>query len=537
MIKIRLQINNNRLTFSIRKRLNTEQKNLINTNVISQSELVFSDEYIMQNIKLVHNFIKEIVNDYNIDTIIIKESSIAPLALHISSSISQIKYLYLLEESIVNYKICEKIINAKSIKYVSLYNIPTFLLEMLDNEDIKVESRNEILLQSNFSKENKLDNFSSLYYKSNITLNFPLSSDDEEDLISFININKYLKKIYIKNFNKNDIENTLKLLYKKRLKNIKIYLEQNINDPELIEYLKKINKKNSKINNIQFRIDYSQDYIEDNLIVQLHLNTIKVCVIIALILVSSVVFYIFYSNYRSMQKVEDIQKDIQSTIAEYKEKKEKETITGTGTIIDNIKVENNEEKPVEKQENDDVVSLKEINEDTVGWLKVNNTNIDYPVVQTVDNEYYLKKNFKKRNDVSGWVFMDYRSDPINLSQNTIIYGHNMYYSGVMFGTLYKVKSANWYKDPDNQIIEFDNIYNKMKWKIFSIYTVPNSNDYLKTSFDTEEKFQEFLNLITDRSIYNFNTPVSTNDKILTLSTCTSNGTKRLAVHAVLITKE
>ena len=77
MKKILLQIKNNKLFFSIKRRLNTEQKNLINTNVISQNELVFSDEYIEANIKIVHNFIKELINDYDIDTIVIRECPIS----------------------------------------------------------------------------------------------------------------------------------------------------------------------------------------------------------------------------------------------------------------------------------------------------------------------------------------------------------------------------------------------------------------------------------------------------------------------------
>lgn len=550
MIKILIQIKDNKLLFSIRRRLNVEQKNLINTNVISQNELVFSDEYIVQNIKLVHNFIKELVSNYNINTIVVKELEIAPLVLYTSSNISNIKNLYLQEECIINYKTVEKIIKSKSIKNVYLYNIPTYLLEMLDKENIKVESRNEMLFLSNFMKNNNLDKFSSLYYKTTIYLDLPLSHDDEEDFISFININKYLRTIYINKVNKNDIEEILKILYKQRLKNITIYIEQNINDLELVEYLKKINKRNSKINNIEFKIDYSKEYLEDNIMNQIHINTIKLCIIISLILVSSVVFYIFYSNYTSMQRVENIQNDINNTIASYKEnevienelKEDRKEEQETNNIEQNNNEANNQNEQntntnKTKEINQDIVSLKEMNSDTVGWLKVNNTNVNYPVVQYKDNDYYLSNNFKKEHDSSGWIFMDYRADAINLSQNTIIFGHNMYYSGVMFGTLYKVKNSDWYKNPDNQIIEFDNINRKMKWKIFSIYVVQNTNDYLIADFSSPTRFQEFLNLITNRSIYNFNTPVSNNDKIITLSTCSNNGKSRLVIHAVLLDEE
>ena len=527
MIKILIQLKENKLFFQIRRRLNSEQKNLINTNIISENELVFSDEYIVSNLKLVHTFLKELIKNNNLDTLVIKESIIAPLILHVTSNISNIKSLYLLEESILNYKTCERIIKNNSIKYVSLYNLPTFLLEMLDKENITVDSRNEILFSSNFMKKNKLDTFSSLYYKTTINLELPFSKEDEEDFISFININKYLKNIYINTLNKNDIENILEILYKQKLKNLRIYIKENIQDAELIEYLKKINKRNQKINNIQFKIDYSESYLEDNLISQINLNTIKLCIFISLIFISIVVCFVFYSNYSSMQKVEDIQKDINSVIAEYKEDKNDNKIN---IDINNAIVEKDEKEIT----NEEVASLKSINEDTVGWLKVNNTNVDYPVVQYTDNEYYLDKNFKKEKDSSGWIFMDYRADAVNLSQNTIIFGHNMYYSGVMFGTLYKVKHSSWYEKEENQIIEFDTLYDKMKWQIFSIYVTPVTNDYLIADFSSDDKYQDFINLITDRSIYQFNAPVSVKDKILTLSTCSNNGQKRLVIHAVLL---
>lgn len=543
MIKILIQIKDNKLLFSIRKRLNSEQKNLINTNIISENELVFSDEYIAQNMKLIHNFIKELIQNYNLDTLVIKELSIAPQAIHVTSNISSIKNLYILEESIINYKTVEKIIKSKNIKYVYLYNIPTYLLEMLDKNNIKVESRNEMLFLSNFMKNNNLELFSSLYYKTTIYLDFPLSKEDEEDFKSFLKINKYLKTIYINKVNKNDIEDILKLLYTERLKNITIYIEQNINDLELIEYLKKLNKINSKVNNIIFKIDYSKEYLEDNIMNQIHINTIKLCIIISLILVSSVVLFIFYSNYSSMQKVKDIQNDINNILAENKNitiNTQPEKINPINEPeTSNEQITTDEPKVAKKEtlNSQSILSLKEMNEDTVGWLKVNNTNVDYPVVQAKDNDYYLTKNYKKKNDSSGWIFMDYRADAVNLSQNTIIFGHNMYYSGVMFGTLYKVQYSDWYKNKDNQIIEFENITGKKKWKIFSIYNIANTNDYLIADFSTAEKFQNFLDLITDRSIYKFNTPVSTNDKILTLSTCSKNGANRLVIHAVLLNEK
>lgn len=110
----------------------------------------------------------------------------------------------------------------------------------------------------------------------------------------------------------------------------------------------------------------------------------------------------------------------------------------------------------------------------------------------------------------------------------------MYYSGVMFGTLHKTYNSNWYTNPENQIITYDTLYEDMQFKIFSIYKVPDTNDYLKVFFDDDADFLEFADMITKRSIYDFNVPIDADDKIITLSTCSNNGTKRLVIHAVLI---
>ena len=132
--------------------------------------------------------------------------------------------------------------------------------------------------------------------------------------------------------------------------------------------------------------------------------------------------------------------------------------------------------------------------------------------------------------------MDYRNDAVNLNQNTIIYGHNMYYSGVMFGTLHKAYQKSWYTNKENQIITFDTLYDDMNFEIFSIYKIPKTSDYLVTQFENNTQFIEFVQLLKSRSIYNFNIDINENDKILTLSTCTGDNS-RLVIHAKLKMEE
>lgn len=178
--------------------------------------------------------------------------------------------------------------------------------------------------------------------------------------------------------------------------------------------------------------------------------------------------------------------------------------------------------------------LKKTNPDVVGWLKVNGTNINYPFVQANDNKYYLTHSFNKSYNAAGWVFLDYRNNNTN-NKNTIIYAHGRT-DKTMFGTLRKVLNNGWLNNTDNFVIKISTETENSLWQIFSIYHIPTTSDYLKTDFDDDTEYQNFLDMIKNRSSYNFNTSVNSNDNILTLSTCYSNSDK-MVVHAKLIKKE
>jgi len=180
----------------------------------------------------------------------------------------------------------------------------------------------------------------------------------------------------------------------------------------------------------------------------------------------------------------------------------------------------------------DFKDLKEINSDVVSWLYVGGTNVNYPVVQTTDNDYYLNHAFDKSSNSAGWLFMDYRNDYKDYGKNTIIYGHNRK-DQTMFGSLKNVLAKSWYKDKNNRVIKMSSESNNTLWQIFSVYTIETTNDYIQTFFKDDIDYQNFINLIKERSTANFNTNVTTNDRILTLSTC-HGSTKKLVVHAKLI---
>jgi len=186
----------------------------------------------------------------------------------------------------------------------------------------------------------------------------------------------------------------------------------------------------------------------------------------------------------------------------------------------------------------DFDKLLKQNNETVGWIKVNNTKVNYSIVKHNDNEYYLKHDFNKKNNMNGWIYADYRADFNYFGTNTILYGHNLN-NKTMFGSLTWCLKESWYKNKENQYIKLSTPHSNTVWRIFSIYTIKPEVYYLKTYFSNKEDHQLFLDTIHKRSIYNFNIEknITTDDKVLTLSTCSDDGTKRVVIHALMIKAE
>ena len=181
----------------------------------------------------------------------------------------------------------------------------------------------------------------------------------------------------------------------------------------------------------------------------------------------------------------------------------------------------------------DFDKIKKENEDTVGYLKLKNTNIEYIVVKGKDNDYYLNHNFKKEYNVAGWIFADYRNKFDGEDKNITIYGHNMR-DGSMFGSLKSVLDEKWYSDKDNLDIDFITDKDSNIYRVFSIYKIEKEEYYTKNVFKDKDEYGEFLDKISSRSEVKLDTKVSSDDKILTLSTCATNNKYRVVVHAVLV---
>lgn len=189
---------------------------------------------------------------------------------------------------------------------------------------------------------------------------------------------------------------------------------------------------------------------------------------------------------------------------------------------------------IKETQNDtlNINELKSKNNDTIGWIKVNNTNIDYPLVQSKDNNYYLTHNYNKKKTSAGWIFLDKRNNKDLSNKNNIIYGHSRKDKS-MFGTLKYTLNKNWYKNKDNLIIKITIETKKYNYEVFSIYTIEKENYYLQTDFTTKKEYKTFLNILKERSIYDFKIDIENTTSILTLSTCYKDN-QRVVVHAKLI---
>ena len=181
----------------------------------------------------------------------------------------------------------------------------------------------------------------------------------------------------------------------------------------------------------------------------------------------------------------------------------------------------------------DFNSLTENNSDCIGWIRINGTNISYPIVQTIDNDFYLTHNINKEKNGAGSIFADYRNNFDILDQNTIIYGHNRR-NGSMFSNLKYYLDTEFCSNKNYQYFNFYTVKQKYLAEIFSIYKITSEKISINLNYESESDFKEAIAIWKNKSIYDFNSDVSESDKIITLYTCDNNTNYRILIHAKLI---
>ena len=169
----------------------------------------------------------------------------------------------------------------------------------------------------------------------------------------------------------------------------------------------------------------------------------------------------------------------------------------------------------------DFDELMKINDDTVGWIRFYKepSQINYPVVQGEDNDLYLHKTFSANENTLGAIFVDAAASSDFTDENTIIYGHRMK-DGSMFRKLEEYKDKDfWKENPYFYIYTPDG--KEITYKIYSVGQVLDTSDTYLTSFAGEEDYQKFLDMTMKEADYDTGVKVTTDDTIVTLSTCTA----------------
>lgn len=181
-------------------------------------------------------------------------------------------------------------------------------------------------------------------------------------------------------------------------------------------------------------------------------------------------------------------------------------------------------------------ALYQANDDLVGWLSIEGMVIDYPVMRSEDDEFYLHHNFQGEEDKYGCLYVRNRADVDTPGTNFIIYGHNMK-DGSMFGDLDLYRKESFYEE--HREISFDTLYEERSYEIVAVFLsqVYKEQDevfkyYQFYEAETEEEFQYFYENIKELAMYDTGVTAEYGDTFLTLSTCAYHVTDgRLAVVA------
>ena len=220
------------------------------------------------------------------------------------------------------------------------------------------------------------------------------------------------------------------------------------------------------------------------------------------ILIFIILMIIAFAYYKNTNKTKEINSNILNDI-EVDETKTTDTVT---------------EKMLQLQE------LKKENEDIVAWLEIANTKINYPVLQTTDNEYYMTHNYKKEKSGDGSIFLDKDYDWNKPSDNLLIYGHNNK-NGNMFQELLKYENENYYKE--HSTINFTTINEDSIYEIIAVFKsrVYYKNEknvfryYYFLNADNKEEFDYYINESKKASLYDTGKTAEYGEQLLTLSTC------------------
>ena len=164
--------------------------------------------------------------------------------------------------------------------------------------------------------------------------------------------------------------------------------------------------------------------------------------------------------------------------------------------------------------------IRAVNPDIIGWIKMDNTEINYPLVVGEDNDYYLTHAYNGEYLRSGTIFADYRCSKSSLlhNRNTVLYGHNMA-TGAMFAVINNYKKHPEIFTSRISIYGFDGIY---VYEPVLFLDTQSSFYYFQVGFNSTDEYAEFQKKLLDNAIWKSGYELSTDDRLLTMSTCSGD---------------
>lgn len=255
------------------------------------------------------------------------------------------------------------------------------------------------------------------------------------------------------------------------------------------------------------------DFVQEELLRQekKRRRMILICGLMAVICLGYVSLYTYY-DYKTANNYQEL--------SELKEKPVSEAVE---QLLDNSPLFTLDKEKEAPEVLEEYKNLLFKNKKLIGWVKIADTNIDYPVMQTSDNEYYLDHNLNQEYDKNGSIFMDKDCDVLKPSTNFILYGHHMK-NGSMFGKLHLYSEESYYEK--HPYIEFDTIYEKGTYQVMYVFRsrVYSEEEIVFKYYQfidaySEQEFESYMREMAAMSYYNTGVTAKYGDQLLTLSTC------------------
>lgn len=185
----------------------------------------------------------------------------------------------------------------------------------------------------------------------------------------------------------------------------------------------------------------------------------------------------------------------------------------------------------------DFTQLNKVNSDIYAWIYIPGTEVDYPILQhPSDDTFYLEHNMDGSSGLPGCIYSELMNGISFEDRNTVLYGHNMR-NGSMFATLHRYADKAFF-DENKYIFIYTKGGKTLVYRIYAAYTYSDVHLLKGIDITSDEKFEEYLKSVKDTRGINDNFAsdvlVSSDDKIITLSTCTGDDSKRYLVQGVLL---